>query len=283
MVAVTQFRIARAAALALFLWGSTARACAPDLHSQSAAIVLRRDFSDPGLSFLLLNDKGEVIAQRWPAPERDTPVGSLIKPFLAVAYGRTHDSFPIFHCHGKKACWLPRGHGELGVTQAIAVSCNSYFHQLLTGAEPGFAMETLKSYGLTWQDSSGRDKAEIFEEGLGWQAAPLPLAHAYLDLLNDSGDESVAAVLKGMALSARSGTASAADSELHGVRALAKTGTAPCVHQKKAPGDGLAVLMVPADQPRLLLLVRVHGKPGSVAAAVAGRMIAAVEKNGSHR
>jgi Penicillin binding protein transpeptidase domain len=283
LVAVTQFRIAGTAALALLLWGSTANARAPDLHSQSAAAVLRREFSDPGLSFLLLNEKGEVIAQRWAAPERETPVGSLIKPFLAVAYGRTHDSFPVFHCHGKKTCWLPRGHGELGVTQAIAVSCNSYFHQLLSEAEPGFAAETLQSYGLTLQDSIGGDKVELFEKGLGWQAAPLQLAHAYLDLLNGSEDKSVSPVLKGMALSARSGTASAVDKELNGVHTLAKTGTAPCVHRKKAPGDGLALVMFPADHPRLILLVRVHGKPGSAAAAVAGRMIAAVEKNGSHR
>jgi len=282
LVAVTQFRIARAAALGLLLWGSTAEACVPDLHSQSAAAVLRREFSDPGLSFLLLNEKGEVIAQRWPSPERDTPVGSLIKPFLAVAYGRTHDSFPVFYCHGKKTCWLPRGHGELGVTQAIAVSCNSYFHQLLAEAEPGFAAETLQGFGSTSQDSTGRDKAELFEKGLGWQAAPLALVHAYLGLLNGSGDKPVAAVLDGMALSASSGTASAVDSELRRIRALAKTGTAPCIHRKKAPGDGLALLMVPADHPRLLVLVRLHGKPGSAAAAVAARMIGAVEKSGSH-
>jgi len=269
-------------ALALLLWGSTAKACAPDLHSQSAAAILQREFSNSGLSFLLLNDKGEVIAQRWPAPERETPVGSLIKPFLAVAYGRTHDLFPVFQCHGKKTCWLSRGHGELGVTQAIAVSCNSYFHQLLVEAEPGFAAETLQGFGLTSQDSAGLDKLELFEKGLGWRAAPLPLARAYLDLLNYSEDKSVDAVLKGMALSARSGTASAVERELHGVHALAKTGTAPCVHRKKAPGDGLALLMVPSDHPRLLLLVRVHGRPGSAAAAVAARMIAAVEKTGSH-
>jgi len=35
--------------------------------------------------------------------------------------------------------------------------------------------------------------------------------------------------------------------------------------------------MSPADHPRIVLLVRLHGRPGSMAAGVAGRMIAAVE------
>ncbi len=153
----------------------------------------------------------------------------------------------------------------------------------LSRQEDVLASSTLQSYGLTSQESIGGDKVELFEKGLGWQAAPLQLVHAYLDLLNGSEDKSVSPVLKGMALSARSGTASAVDKELNGVHALAKTGTAPCVHRKKAPGDGLALVMFPADHPRLILLVRVHGKPGSASAAVAGRMIAAVEKNGSHR
>jgi hypothetical protein len=35
--------------------------------------------------------------------------------------------------------------------------------------------------------------------------------------------------------------------------------------------------MAPADHPRAVLLVRVHGRPGFIAAGVAGRMIAEVE------
>ena len=79
-------------------------------------------------------------------------------------------------------------------------------------------------------------------------------------------------------MAARSGTAAAVSRELRG-GALAKTGTVPCIHRQKAPGDGLAMVMVPADHPRLALLVRVHGKPGAEAAAIAGRMIAAIENH----
>ncbi len=213
------------------------------------------------------------MAQRWEHPEREVPIGSLIKPFLAVAYGRTHASFPRFHCEGKTTCWLPRGHGTLGIRQAIALSCNSYFHQLVSDAEPGFAAPTLESFGLT---------AGVSEVGMvrqGGVASPLALAKAYLELVNHAQEEAEIPVLQGMMLSAQKGTAKAAGAELQHLPALAKTGTAPCTHQKKAPGDGFALVMAPADHPRIVLLVRLHGRPGSMAADVAGRMIAAVESN----
>src|SRR5215467_279249 len=90
-----------------------------DLHSQSAAATLARDFGDSNISYLLLDEHGDITAERWERPEREIPVGSLIKPFIAVAYGRTHRSFPKFHCAGGKTCWLPRGHGTLDVRAAI--------------------------------------------------------------------------------------------------------------------------------------------------------------------
>ncbi|HWX53008.1 MAG TPA: penicillin-binding transpeptidase domain-containing protein [Verrucomicrobiae bacterium] len=280
--AITPKRLAATALAVLCLWQTSAYANGPcgDLHAQSAQAVLARDFSSPGLSFLLLNERGEVIAHRWPSPERETPVGSLIKPFLAVAYGRTHDSFPVFHCSGMRTCWLPRGHGTLGIAQAIAVSCNSYFHQLLSNAGPEFAKPTLETFGLKTNDNAGNDQVDLFEQGRGWKAPPLQLARAYLDLTNHSREDAVAPVLRGMAMSARKGTASALASELRNWPMLAKTGTAPCIHRVRAPGDGLAAVLAPADHPNLVLLVRVHGKPGSAAAAVAGRMIAAIEKSG---
>jgi cell division protein FtsI/penicillin-binding protein 2 len=280
LVAIAQTGLARAALAVLCLWpAARGQALESDLHSQSAAAILARDFASPDLSFLLLDEKGQVIAQRWPRPEKEAPVGSLIKPFLAVAYRQSHDSFPVFHCHGKKTCWLPRGHGVIGISRAISVSCNSYFHQLLAGAEPGFATSTLQSFGLSSRDTLGHDQVDWFEQGHGWRTPPVLLARAYLELEHHASEKAVAPVLMGMALSAREGTASAVVIELRDWPVLAKTGTAPCIHRKHAPGDGLALVMSPADHPRLVLLVRLHGKPGSAAAAVAGRIIAAVEKS----
>jgi hypothetical protein len=254
-----------------------ARPCvlAQDLHTQSTAALLARDFGDADLSYLLLDEDGRIVAQRWEGPEREIPVGSLTKPFLAVAYGRTHRSFPKFRCTGKKTCWLPRGHGVLWVREAIAFSCNSYFHQLVAGAGRGFgpAMESFDLHGSANAD----DPRSIAT------ASPLALAKAYLELARHGQEREVRPVLQGMALSAQNGTGKAVARELPAMTAMAKTGTAACTHKKKAPGDGFALVMAPADHPRTVLLVRLHGKPGFIAAGVAGRMIAEAESSGAPR
>jgi len=256
---------------------------ADDLHAQSASALLAHRFPSTDISYLALNDKGEVIAQRWAGVERETPIGSLIKPFLAVAYGETHLSFPKFHCSGKKTCWLPRGHGALEIREAIAYSCNSYFHQLVASAGAGFAASTLDSFALSATDASGRDQVPVFEAGRDWKAAPLALTRAYLELSQRASEKAVALVLEGMELSAQKGTAKAAGIALQHLPVLAKTGTAACTHRKKAPGDGFALLMAPADHPRVVLLVRLHGRPGAIAAGVAGRMVADLESGNPAR
>jgi cell division protein FtsI/penicillin-binding protein 2 len=243
---------------------------ADDLHAQSAAVILQRKFSSPDLSYLLLDGTGREIAHRWEAPERELPVGSLIKPFIALAYGRTHQSFPAYRCTGKKTCWLPQGHGPLAIRRAIAFSCNSYFRQLYAHAEPGFAEPMLKQFKLS---------AET--DGASGSAEPAALAQAFVELASQPRDRASIPVLDGMELAAREGTAKAAGAQLPQEALLAKTGTASCTHSRRAPGDGFAVLLMPADHPRLALLVRVHGKPGSFAAGIAGQMMAAVEGNGA--
>lgn len=253
-------------ALCVGEFGVSSRGKAQDLHTQSAAALLARHFDDPDLSYLLLDENGEVIAQRWEHVERELPVGSLVKPFLAVAYGQTHHTFPEYRCTGKKTCWLPRGHGKLQIRDAIALSCNSYFHQLVADAGPQFA-QALKSYPIAFSATGS---------AAGW-ARPVALAQAYLELTRHARDPAILPVLQGMALSAQTGTGKAAGEALQHTPALAKTGTGPCTHTKKAPGDGFALVMSPADHPRAVVLVRLHGRPGFLAAGVAGHIIAAVE------
>ena len=236
------------------------------------AAALARDFPDPYLNYILLDEKGRVLASRWPEADKEIAIGSLIKPFLAVGYRRTHNGFPKYRCVGKKTCWLPRGHGVLGIREAIAVSCNSYFHQLIANAGPDFAAPTLESFGLEEEGQT--------ESG---HASPARLANAYFELAGSTRDDAVGPVLSGMAMSARSGTSKAVHSDLPDIPAMAKTGTAPCTHTKKAPGDGLAVVIAPADHPRVLVLARVHGRPGAFAADVAARMIAATEAKAGGR
>jgi cell division protein FtsI/penicillin-binding protein 2 len=100
--------------------------------------------------------------------------------------------------------------------------------------------------------------------GGGWRIAPLALAGAYCRWI---AEPRAAELVRGMALAAQSGTGRAAG------LGLIKTGTAPCVHEQKAPGDGYAMAFYPAEAPRYALLVRVHGVPGAEAARVAGKML----------
>jgi urease beta subunit len=99
------------------------------------------------------------------------------------------------------------------------------------------------------------------------------MAGAYLHLMNVRQQPEVHEILNGMERSARLGTGAEVDRALKFERALVKTGTAACTHLRHAPGDGFAIALVPQDDPRLLLMVRVHGVPGSQAAKTAGLML----------
>jgi hypothetical protein len=50
------------------------------------------------------------------------------------------------------------------------------------------------------------------------------------------------------------------------------------MYLRHAPGDGFAIAMLPADDPRILLMIRVHGVPGSSAAKTAGVMLRRIEE-----
>ena len=116
--------------------------------------------------------------------------------------------------------------------------------------------------------------------GLGteWQISPLRMAHAYLELIRRREQPGVREVLAGMAQSAQHGTGYGVGQALKHSNALVKTGTAPCTHPRAAPGDGFVVALVPADQPELLLMVRVHSVPGAKASLTAGRMLSRLEE-----
>jgi cell division protein FtsI/penicillin-binding protein 2 len=88
----------------------------------------------------------------------------------------------------------------------------------------------------------------------------------------------VSQVLDGMAESAQHGTGAEVHRAFPFPDALAKTGTAVCTHSGRAPGDGFTVVLTPADNPQLLLMVRVHGVPGAQAAKTAGQMLRRIEE-----
>jgi cell division protein FtsI/penicillin-binding protein 2 len=202
------------------------------------------------LSFLRMDvQTGSVLERQW-QDERPIHPGSLVKPFIALAYAQSHQfRFPEINC---TRCWLPRGHGRIGLRDAIAQSCNSYFDTLRAALGPGELDAVARRFGLRGVD----------------EARPEELLGAFVELSRRSAEPGVSVILEGMRLAARAGTAKRLAHD-----ALAKTGTAPCTHTPKAPGDGFVVVLYPAVQPRVALLARLHGRPGSYAAAEAARLI----------
>jgi cell division protein FtsI/penicillin-binding protein 2 len=248
-------------------------AAEPQLFSQSAKAVLERNFPSPDLSYLLLDASGNVLAERWATQTPISP-GSLVKPFLAIAYGEQHGGrFPTVRCMGTESrCWLPRGHGNLVLEEAIANSCNAYFLELAAGLDRQRAEQTFARYGLAGPaaDAAAESLAGV---GSAWIETPLAWARAYLQLEKEQQSPTQSRIVKGMLLSAMRGTARAVDAALGKDAALAKTGTAVCSHTPRGAADGFTVVLYPAAQPRLLLLVRVHGVTGAASAKVAGAML----------
>ncbi len=203
----------------------------------------------------------EIVKHDWPDADRPIPVGSLVKPFVALA---SAGPFPEFVCHGKiDRCWLTEGHGQLQFRGALANSCNAYFLHLASDVDAHSLAVVAAKFGIP----APSDETPETRIGLGtnWQISPLALARAYCELPSRSIEPRVAEILAGMKQAAESGTASAI-----GRGALAKTGTAPCVKHK---GDGFTIILSPADSPRIAILVRVHGVPGAEAAKSAAQIL----------
>ncbi len=259
--------------LLLFFVFSSSLLAADSLYEQSLAPLLERRFPAAEISYLLLEaESGRVLASRWAEPGRPVPMGSLVKPFTAVAYGGAHAfRYPEFVCRGEASgCWLPKGHGRVGISEALAYSCNGYFRALAAGVSPEDVRHSAQRFGISGPPNSAPVTALIGLES-GWKTAPLDMGRAYLELAARAAEPGALEVVRGMALSARAGTGRAI-----GQAALVKTGTAPCAHFPKARGDGYVVALYPAESPRFALLMSVHGVPGMRAAGVAGEILRAM-------
>lgn len=200
----------------------------------------------------------EVIEQHWEQIDRPVPVGSLVKPFLAMAYS---GEFPEFTCTGEE-CWRPQGHGRLKFRNALAVSCNAYFLNLARGVDQNTLAVVASKFGIP----APADETPEARIGLGvaWKILPAALARAYAELMARSGEPRVAEILDGLRMSAESGTSAAI-----GRGFFAKTGTAQCVSEPHDAGDGFTAAM----DARRVLLVRVHGVPGAEAAKSAKQIL----------
>lgn len=250
------------------------------LFAQSAAAALSHDFPGRDISFLVLDTHtGRLLASRWEQPDTPIPMGSLVKPFTALAYGEQHEfRYPGHTCRGTATgCWLPRGHGKVDLTAAIAYSCNSYFRMLTAKLSAADVSPTATRFGI---EPPGPELAgpELAGLGTSWRISPLQMARAYLELSRERERAGVGQVIAGMAESGSQGTGAEVHRALSFPNALVKTGTAACTHSPHARGDGFTIALIPADQPRVLLLVRVHGVPGAQAAKIAGQMLRRIEE-----
>lgn len=261
--------------------------------------MLDRAFPSPRVEYLLLDLRSrQTIAMRWSHADAPIPVGSLLKPFVALAYAELlaksslHDAqFPVVYCHGKSdGCWHGAGHGSMTLERALAASCNAYFLALArnisaAGTRGAEALQRVSSAYDLPAPPTLTTPASLIGLSPEWRVSPLTLARAYGLLAKNS---SSAQVLAGLKLAAeRGGTASKVGTPMGGV--LAKTGTAPCVSGMQpntepcvANGNGLVVLLAPADVPRLLLLVRKRGTTGAQTAELAGRMLARIQHEEEH-
>src|SRR5262245_29086515 len=215
------------------------------LFSQSAVLVLEREFSSADVSYLLFDARtGTLLSSRWEDPAKPIPLGSLVKPFTALAYGETHEyQFPIHVCRGEASgCWQVRPHGKLDLVSAISVSCNSYFRTLAENLTREQLIPVTKRFGLEPPDTALSGPGLM---GLGdhWRIAPVKMAHAYLELYHRRDQPGAREILAGMAQSAHNGTGKGVGESLRHADALVKTGTAPCTHPHPAPGDGFVVAM----------------------------------------
>src|SRR3954471_3898415 len=231
----------------------------PSLDRESSSLLLERRFADPAIEYILLDARsGDVLTARWSEPNEAVPLGSLVKPFTALAYGEEHSfQYPEFECHGKgDRCWYPRGHGNIGVVQAVAQSCNAFFLNLASGLRPSSIAAVLRRYSI--YDVSEKVSPESMV-GLGsvWKISPLRMLRAYAELSRRRDQPGVSEIIRGMQISETSGTGLGVGSVLRksGASAITKTGTAPCVHshdgnlEPSTPhgfaGDGYVIALYP--------------------------------------
>jgi hypothetical protein len=226
-------------------------------------------------SYLLIDATTGLVADaRWDDPDRPLPLGSLIKPFTALAYAEGHRfTYPTSVCRGSAdGCWLPAGHGRVSMAAAVAGSCNAYFRQLSQGTSADVLVSVLRRFGMR---ASAGDVTPASMVGLGesLKLAPSAIARGYLEIVTRAAQPGVGPIVDGMRTSSRTGTGRAVGTAMGQADAFVKTGTAPCVHPRHASGDGYTVVVYPADRPRVVLIVQAHGRTGAETAGLAGVLL----------
>jgi hypothetical protein len=200
--------------------------------------------------------------------ERPLPVGSLAKPFVAKAWARSHPgaATPRFVCTSTSGCWLPSGHGALGLAKAVAASCNAYFRGLAAATPESALGSVLREEGFLVPSPLSPDAA-IGADGV-LAIRPGALLRAYLRLTREpwaSGEGVRAELLAGLRENALRGTARG----LGRYGLWAKTGTVPAIDGSALRTSGLTVAVDDAGSAILGVLPDGTGRDAARALAAA--------------
>ena len=195
--------------------------------------------------------------------------GSLMKLITAEAALRQgvdqhyrcegHQDWP----EGRQDCWIPKGHGNLDLPKALALSCNLYFSKLgdRLGWDPLLAV--LAEYQLTPNPTLSRNAESLRKFAIGeaeeFSVTPKTVARFWQQYLKQIEQPKFQAIREGLSRAATEGTAKAAAGL--GLPLLAKTGTAEAVGESyKTHGWFLGAY--PADHPQwavMIFLKNAHG------------------------
>jgi stage II sporulation protein D len=205
------------------------------------------------------------------APLEAVPVGSLVKPFVVHAWARAHpgQTPPVARCDGAR-CWLPSGHGVLGLVRATAISCNAYFRALAGDMPEDVLAESLRAAAFRVPDPLTPDGAiGLATPGGLVSAAPRDVLAAYVGLVREPWprDDGVRRQLvAGLRDSAHDGTAAG----LAAAGFFAKTGTVPALDGRALSTSGWVVAVDASARAYLGLLP--HGTGRAAARALAARL-----------
>jgi len=228
------------------------------------------------LSYLIVDAETlRVVDAHWDDQAQPLAVGSLIKPFTALAYADTHRfAYPRFTCRGTAdGCWLPAGHGPVGIEEAVAGSCNAYFSQLARRTDPEVLAARLRQFGIG-VEVDALTPASMVGYGDALKLTPSALIRGYLELASRTMQPGVTPIVAGLRAASRTGTGRGVGTAIGARDALVKTGTAPCGHVPHASADGYTIAIYPADRPRVALFMQAHGRTGADTARLAGQLLA---------
>ena len=207
---------------------------------------------------------GMIVAAPGNAGTAPLPVGSIQKLWVARAWAEAHPGdapAPTYRCTTRSACWLPAGHGEVGLRRALAVSCNAYF-LALAHATPGATLDRVfREAGfevtapLDAERSIGLSGLTTLGAGAKVTVKPEALLNAFHLLVTSAWparDDIRETLLAGLRDASESGTGAA--SPVQGV--LMKTGTVPSVDGRLLATSGWVIAADPTAITVHLALLR---------------------------